>query len=133
MSGVGVGTKISVQMAVAPIAADSLQTSAAIDRKGFFSAVLVVENGAATGSPSSYTVNAKMQHCATSDGQFNDVTGEVITQIVANGVKQELNIDLRSYERFVKVLVTPALAGGSSPKALISAVLVLGDSYIEPV
>lgn len=131
--GHGVGPRIKPVVAVAPIAADSAQTSAAIDRHGYYSATLFVPNGAATGTPSSYTVNAKVQECDTSDGEFADVAGLTTPEIDANAENGELDIDLRSRKRYLKVVVTPALSGGSSPKALISAILVLGDPNREPV
>ena len=131
--GHGVGGRVKPVVAVAPIAADSAQTSAAIDRLGYYSAVLYVPNGAATGTPSSYTVNAKITQCDTSNGQFDDVAGLTISQLDANGEIGELDIDLRPLKRYIKVVVTPALSGGSSPKALIGAVLVLGDAQREPV
>lgn len=122
--------------AVNPIAASAAQTSAAIDTKGYNSGVVVVVNGAATGTPDSYTVDAKVQDCATSGGSYADVSGVAITQITADGKIATIRLDGlggASFKRFIKVVVTPALTGGSSPKALISATVHLGRAFKEPV
>lgn len=121
--------------AVDPISASAVQTSAAIDTKGFNSGAVVVINGAATGTPSSYTVDAKVQHCDTSGGSYADVSGAAITQIVADSKIATIRLSGlgTSIKRYIKVLVTPALAGGTSPKALIAATVQLGRAYREPV
>ena len=121
--------------AVDPIAASSVQTSAAIDTAGYGSAVVVVTNGAATGTPSSYTVDAKVQHCATSGGSYTDVSGAAITQITTDGAQKTIRLDglNSSVLRYIKVLVTPAMTGGSSPKALVGATVHFGRSTRKPV
>lgn len=121
--------------AVDPIAASSVQTSAAIDTLGYNSAVVVVTNGAATGTPSSYTVDAKVQHATTSGGSYSDVTGASITQITTDGAQKTIRIEGlgQNVNRYIKVLITPALTGGTSPKALISGTVHLGRAYREPV
>jgi hypothetical protein len=121
--------------AVDPIAASAAQTSDAIDTMGFNSGVVVVTNGAATGTPDSYTVNAKVTECDTSDGQFTDVTGAAITEITADGKIANIRLEGlgTSIERYIKVVVTPALTGGTTPKALVGATVHLGRAYTEPV
>lgn len=118
-----------------PIAASTAQTSAAIDTKGFNSGAVVVVNGVATGSPSSYTVDAKVQHCDTSSGSYTDVAGVAITQIIADTKIATIRLSGfgTSLKRYIKIIVTPALTGGSSPKALIGATVQLGRAEREPV
>lgn len=121
--------------AIDPIAVSAAQTSAAIDTKGFNSGAVVIVNGVATGTPTSYTVDAKVQHCDTSGGSYTDVTGAAITQITADSKIATIRLMGfgTSLKRFIKVVVTPALSGGSSPKALISAAVQLGRANKEPV
>lgn len=121
--------------AVDPIAADSVQTSAAIDTMGYNTGVVTVNNGAATGTPTSYTVDAKVQHCDTSGGSYADVAGAAITQITANGKIATIRLEGlgTDIKRYIKVLVTPALTGGTSPKCLIAAAVQLARGYTEPV
>lgn len=122
-------------VAVRPVAASSAQTSAAIDTKGYNSAMVIVENGAATGTPDSYTVDAKVQECATPGGSYTDVSGAEITQITADNKSAQIRIEGlgTSRQRYLKVVVTPAMTGGSSPKALIGANILLGRAYKNPV
>lgn len=127
--------KVKHVVAVAPIAASSVQTSAAIDTKGYGVAMVTIENGAATGTPSSYTVDAKVQHCATSGGSYTDVSGAAITQITADGKYAQIRLEGLgiAVNRYIKVLVTPAMTGGSSPKALVAANVLFGQAVREPV
>ncbi len=121
--------------AIDPIAASTAQTSATIDTKGFNSGAVVVANGVATGSPSSYIVDAKVQHCDTSDGSYTDIAGASITQIAADSNIATIRLSGfgTSLKRYIKIIVTPALTGGSSPKALIGATVQLGRAEREPV
>ena len=121
--------------AIDPIAASAAQTSATIDTKGFNSGGVVVVNGVATGSPSSYTIDAKVQHCDTSGGSYTDVAGASITQIIADSNIATIRLSGfgTSLKRYIKIIVTPALTGGSSPKALIGATVQLGRAEREPV
>ena len=123
-------------VALAPLAASAAQNGTVIDTMGFNTLTFVVSNGAATGSPSSYTVDAKVQESAASDGSgMTDVTGATITQITADGATKVIRVEGlgTSRKRYLRIVVTPALSGGSTPKALIGAVANLGRAYSEPV
>ena len=126
---------IKSQVAVRPIAASAVQTSAAIDTKGYGNLMVSVENGAATGTPSSYTVNAKIQHATASGGSYADITDANIVEITADDKSAQIQLlGLgTTIRRYLKILVTPAMTGGSSPKALISAVVLLGQAHNKPV
>lgn len=122
-------------LALSPIAADAAQNGVAIDTQGYNSAAFVVTNGAATGSPTSYTVDAKVQESATSGGTYADVTGATITQITADAKEAVIRVEGlgTSRKRFLRIVVTPAMTGGTTPKALIGAVANLGRAFQEPV
>lgn len=130
-----VNDNIRPVVAVAPIAASTAQTSAAIDTLGYNSALIEIINGAATGSPSSYTVDAKVQHCATSGGSYTDISGAAIVQITADTKSAQIPLEGlgTSILRYIKVVITPAMTGGSSPKALVTGVALLGRAYRKPV
>lgn len=121
--------------AIRPLAASAAQTSAAIDTTGFESATVVINNGASTGTPDSYAVDAKVQDCATSGGSYADVTGAAIVQITADSKLATIRLDglNGAIKRYIKVVVTPALVGGTSPKALIGATVHLGRATKQPV
>ncbi|MBI5071667.1 hypothetical protein HZB93_02105 [Candidatus Falkowbacteria bacterium] len=121
--------------AVRPVAADAAATAIAIDTLGYNSAMFVVKNGAATGTPTSYTVDGKVQECATSGGSYADVSGAVITQITADNKSAQIRVEGlgTSRLRYLKLIITPAMTGGTSPKALISGTALLGRAYKNPV
>lgn len=121
--------------AVRPVAASAAATAIAIDTIGYNSAMFIVNNGAATGTPTSYTVDAKVQECATSGGSYADVSGAVITQIVADDKSAQIRVEGlgTSRLRYLKLIITPAMTGGTTPKALISGTCLLGRAYKNPV
>lgn len=129
-------SNIKALMAIAPIAASSAQTSASLDSKGYHAGMVEICVGAATGTPDSYLYNAKVTECATSNGSFTDIPGAAIVEGTANG--KSAQIELASLNdgtrlRYLQVVVTPAMTGGTSPKALIAAVVLLGRSEAKPV
>lgn len=126
---------VKSQVAVRPIAATGAQTSVAIDTMGYNSAMVVVENGAVTGAPTSYTVDAKVQHCATSGGSYVDISGAAITQIVADAKSAQIRLEGlgTSINRYIKVVITPAFVGGTAPAALITGKVLLGRAFKVPV
>ena len=124
------------KVALRPVAASTAQTGVAIDTRGFDSLMVTVENGAATGTPDSYTVDAKITECATSGGSYTDITGAAITQMTANNKSAQIRLDGLNDGtrlRYMKVVVTPAMTGGTSPKALVSANCMLGRAQKHPV
>lgn len=129
---------IKAVASVFPISASAATAGVGVDTKGFNSAVAVVNNGAATGTPTSYTVDAKVQECDTNSltaGDWEDVTGATITQITADSATELIRIEGlgTSRKRYLKLVITPAITGGSTPKALISGTILLGNAYQEPV
>lgn len=122
--------------ALEPIAASSAQNGIVIDTMGYNSMDFVIQNGAATGAPTSYTVDAKVQEGAAANlSDAADVSGLTITQITADSKTAVIRVEGlgTSRKRYLRVVVTPAMTGGTSPKALISAVANLGRAYKEPV
>ncbi|MCX6756334.1 MAG: hypothetical protein NTX85_03265 [Candidatus Nomurabacteria bacterium] len=122
-------------IAIRPVNASAVQTSAAIDTQGYNSAMFVIENGAATGTPTSYTVDAKVQECDTSGGTYVDIPSSAITQIVADNKSAQIRVEALNTgrKRFFKLLITPALTGGTTPKALISGHALLGRAFQNAV
>lgn len=88
----------------------------------------VCMTGAATGSPSSYTVIFKLQECATSGGTYTDISGATVTATGDNQTKH-----IRTNKRtlpYVRVVATPAFSGGSSPTAPVASMVFTQDSRI---
>ena len=105
----------------------------AIDRSGYDYGLFIVEAGAASGSPSAQTVDAKLQECATSGGTYTDVTGDTMTQIIADNKQGTIKTNLKGLKTFVRLVVTPGFTGGSTPKVPVSASCVLGPEPVQPV
>ena len=126
---------IKVVKGIAPIAqAASEVLSAAIDTSGYNSALVEVETGAATGAPDSYSVACKVTECATSGGQYADVDGATAT-LAADGKHAQIRVEGlgTSRKRYLKISLTPAFVGGTTPKALVGATALLGRAFKEPV
>lgn len=121
---------------VAKAAGSETLTGAAIDRLGFNSCKLVATVGAATGSPTSFTLDSKLTECDTSGGVYTDVTGAAITQVTAAtaGAAEApyVDVDLSGCKRYLKVVTVSALSGGSSPTLPVATVVVLTGKVTNP-
>lgn len=127
-----IGHQIKMNNAIATKAAGSeTLTSAAIDTLGYASASLFVNAGTATGTPSGKTLNVKVQECDTSDGTPADVSGLAITEMTAAGTSK-LSFNLDGRKRYLFVVATVALTGGSSPAWPVSGALILGGAAVNP-
>lgn len=121
----------------APFAATAgTVTGSAIDRTGFTQMTLVAAVGAATGAPSSFTVNSKVTHCDTSGGTYVDwVPGAAgsgaITTMTAAGVGQK-EISLKGAKQFLKIVTVTAFVGGASPTAPNSVLAILSGADTMP-
>ncbi len=128
------GDYVKLQKAIDPEdSAAATITGAAIDRTGFNSCVLHAAAGAASGTPSAQTVDAKIQDSATSGGSFVDFAGGAITTITADDSDAEVDVDLSGAKAFVKVVVTVGFTGGTTPAIPVASTLALGGSEVEPV
>lgn len=105
----------------------------AIDTEGYADAMAVVMVGATTGSPSSFTVDAKVQESANGTSGWTDISGAAITQVTAAAKTGEIAIPLRqrsAHLRYVRVVITPAFSGGSTPTVGISASVILANPEV---
>jgi hypothetical protein len=120
--------QLSVVQAVKP---QVLSGTTATSDAGFAKAnaalgTVVVNVGAAAGSPTSFSVTAKLQECATSGGTYTDVA-DTETAIAAAGVTAIpfANADRKAY---LKVVLTPAFSGGTTPSVPAGAEVVYEDA-----
>ena len=116
----------------------------AVDTEGYQTLMLLVNIGAATGSPSSFTVDVKVQTSATTtDGDFADLSPAVaIAQQTAGSVIVPLRVTASAgltangggaLKRYLRAVATPSFSGGSSPTVPVSATF-LGSRYaFDPV
>lgn len=108
------------------------QNGSSIDRSGFASCVLVGQNGAATGSPTSYTVDFKLQESADGSTGWSDISGAAVTQITADDQLEYVDVDLSGVKQYIRVVEATSFTGGSSPTVPASATVVLGGAQDMP-
>lgn len=90
------------------------------------SAKLFLSNGAATGTPDSYTLTPTVQDSADGSSWDAVASGAAVTAIAANNTDREIDIDLLRLRRYVRVVVVAAYTGGTSPACPVSGTWVLG-------
>jgi len=102
----------------------------AIDRTfsggGGESAVLHASCGAATGSPSAQTVDAKLQDSADGSTGWADI-GDAITQLTADDTNGESpGINLSTLKGFLRVVMVVGFTAGTTPAIPVAASVVIG-------
>lgn len=127
---------VRVIPAVAPIAqAAGAATSVVIDTAGFNSALFMVQTGAATGTPTSYSVACKVQESDNANGSSaSDISGATAS-LTADGKAAQIRVEglgLGSRKRYLLLVMTAAFVDGTSPKALVAGTVALGNAYNEP-
>lgn len=124
-SGVKAVSSIVPQAAVA-----GAVTGTAVDTIGFGDAMAVISIGATTGTPTSFTVNAKVQESADGSTGWTDKTGAaIVAGTVASKVAQ-IPISIAksaASKRYVRLVITPAFVAGTSPAIGISGNIMLGN------
>lgn len=118
----------------------SAVNGAAVDTKGYNSAMAHFRNEAASGSPSASSIVWKLQESNSSGSGFGDAldnTGTVIggtldgTQI--NDVFARIEGLGTNRKRYLRVVETITFTGGTSPKNLVVGEIVLGRAFTKPV
>ncbi len=106
---------------------------AAINRLGFDSCVLHTVSGAATGSPTGQTLDAKLQDSADGSTGWADLVPAIaITQIVADDTEEQVDADLSGHKKFIRVVQTVTLTAGTSPTLPCASSVVLGGAVEVP-
>lgn len=123
-------------VSVRPVASTgATHNGVAVDTLGYNSGMAVIEIGAATGAPTSLTVDAKVQESDTSGGTYTDVSGAAITQQTAGSKSAQIRVEGlgTSRKRFLRLVVTTAFVGGTSPTIPVVGTIQLGRAYKQPV
>ena len=101
------------------------RNSAAVDRMGFDSCVLTASTGAATGTPASLSLGAKLQDSADGQNGWTDLPGAAVEALTAPNAVARVNVRLPTAKRYLRVVETVALTGGTSPTLGASSLIVL--------
>ena len=106
---------------------------AAIDRmspggtdESFESCVLHAVAGAETGTPTSKTVDAKLQESADGSSGWADITDAAVTTITADDTQETVDVDLSGALRYIRVVEVVAFVGGTTPTVPVASSVILG-------
>lgn len=128
-----IGAYVKAQAGINPQdSAAATINGAAIDRQDFDSCVLHAAAGAATGTPTAQTVDAKLQDSADGSTGWADIAGAAITQITADNGEAEKDVVLSGAKRYIRAVITVGFTGGTSPKIPVAASVVLGGGRELP-
>jgi hypothetical protein len=140
-----IGAYIKPVAGTPPAAASAAtRTSSAINRlvtgSGMYqSCVLTTDTGVTSGSPTSFTVNAKIQHSADGSTGWADYTppggaaaDAAITAITAASTQEKKSIDLSGAYQYVRISETVAFVGGTAPTVGACSKLILGGAPALP-
>jgi len=128
-----IGAFIACRSGTVPAAVSAgTRNSAAINRGSFSSCVLSAQAGAATGTPTSFTLAAKLQHSDDGSTGWVDLPGAAIAPITAASGLAESDVDLSGAKEFLRVTETAAFVGGTTPTLGAASQVVLGGSDSLP-
>lgn len=129
----GETTKVTAGIAPAALTA-AVANGIVIDRFGFWDAVVHLKLGTASGTPTGISVPLKVQTGSKEDGSdMADVSGDTIAALTVAGAEAKLNLDLSAYKQYLRIVVTPAFTGGTTPAIPIAVTVALGNAVSTPV
>lgn len=130
----------ALRATASPAAASFSLVGATIDRSlgGYESAMFWLFIATVTGSPTSFTVDGKLQDSAdgstwadvASDPSIN--TKVAFTQRTAINTQDWFSTDLSRLRRYVRLVFTVATVGGTTPTVLLDAKAMLAGGVRQP-
>lgn len=131
--------KASMNAFSASLSASGTINGASVQLEGpgysYKSAMLVGYIDATSGSPSAVSTTFQVQQSATGTGNwsnYTDLAGNGLITITAASTLATQSVNLQGAKQFVRILVTNALTGGSSPTCPAVGMLILGGSSENP-
>lgn len=123
-------SNIAVAESLAPASRTAAVNGSGVDLRGYDSATVVIQAGAAGGTTPSFTfeVQESDDNSSFSAVADADLTG---TEPVVTAAGAPVTIAYRGAKRYVRVSITAV--SGTSPTLLCSASVVRGHSSIRPV
>lgn len=113
----------------------SAHVSAAIDRKGFNSLYINMQQIGATGVNTAHYTTVHVYEEATNTGTYtikNSATDTISSTFTTSSAQTVGEfVDLSGYDRYIKLYVTPNAAVSNT--VTVSLAAILGDAEIEPV
>ena len=125
--------------ALRPIVLTAAGNGIVIDRQKFNSFLVKLTTGKKSGTPTTAAVTVKVQDDTDSaGGSMVDAVaggaGSVVTGTITDDAEDNqitLFVDANALNQFVRVVVTPAFTGGSTPGILCSVVIIPGEQRGE--
>lgn len=99
--------------------------------KGAKSCTIISHTGAATGGPTSFTRDVKLQDSADNSA-WADLAGAAVAQQTAAGLV-ELDVDLSGAKQYVRAVEVTTLTGGTAPTLPGSVEIVFGGADSLPL
>ena len=102
------------------------------DKAGALSCKLVVLTGAATGTPTTQSATAKIQH-SDDNSTFADYTppdGSASVAVTAVDSTGSVDVDLSGAKQYIRVVMTTAFTGGTTPTLLSAAAVELAGKAV---
>lgn len=131
-----IGAMLQVEQGTPPLAdTGSTVNGTGIDRSQFQSCVLGLSSGAATGTPCTQLGDARLQDSADNStfADFTDDQGNgAVAQISGDDEDAYTAINLRTAEKFIRVVRVIAFTGGSSPDWPVATPVILGGALNTP-
>lgn len=134
-----IGALLAVVTSVLPQAATAAVNGASIDRVSHSmaqSCVLHTVLGADTGSPTAISVVSTLQHspdnATWTTYEPDGVTAATSAALTAVDTENSLAVDLTAADRYIRVVTTPTLTGGTSPAVQVAADVILGGENTLP-
>lgn len=134
----GPGPDMKFAIGTIPASASGAVTGSAIDVRGYTHLVLELQAGAATGTPDSFTLDAKVTHSDASGGTYADFTPDgtaasgAVAQITAGSSRKRKVIPLAGCDGWVKIVKTLAMVGGTTPTVPNACVVALSGAQVMP-
>jgi hypothetical protein len=135
----GPGPEVKNQLGTVPAASSAgTVNGTGIDRRGFNFLILEAQTGVATGTPTSFTMDVKLQHSDVVGSGYADfqpggvAIAGAVAQITAVSSRKRKQIDLRGAKAFVRVVNVIAFVGGTSPTLANVATMQLSGADVLP-
>ncbi|TQF13731.1 hypothetical protein FJV41_22435 [Myxococcus llanfairpwllgwyngyllgogerychwyrndrobwllllantysiliogogogochensis] len=120
------GVLVGIRPGTVPAAVSAgTRNSAAVDRLAFDSCVLAASTGAASGTPTALSLAAKLQESTDGQNGWTDLPGAAVEPLTAPNAVARMNVRLSTARRYVRVVETVALTGGTAPTLGASSLIVL--------
>lgn len=130
------GESLKIVAGNVPVSTGTSVDGTGVSRAGYDHITIACQTGAASGTPTSYSATFKLQESDSLSTGYTDVTttqnngNAVSAAITADNTVAKILIDARGLKKYVRVNVTAAMTGGSTPKALVASTMIFAGGVV---